>query len=179
MKKRISMIIGLGLAIICLQAATTSAEQRWEISSAPADKRPHFSLSSLSSAALATSTQTNVDHVIGAGLIAFGWVQYDDGILRSITGVNWTLGFSRRHFTAEDGLRPDRFNFYWGWGTMFLLLPYLEVGVTYLFPVANGIEYIGLNMGVLAGGWVLAHLAFDWGWWRLPVTPYIGFSVFF
>ena len=172
------MIIGLGLAIICLQAITTSAEQRWEISMATVHEKPHLSLSIASPA---TTTQTNADNTIGVGLIAFGWVHYDDGILRTITGVNWALGFSTRHFTAEDGLRPDRFNFYWGWGTMLLLLPYLEAGVTYLFPVANGIEYIAFDIGVIIGGWRIGGFALGWGGaiFAIIPTPYIGISVFF
>ena len=73
--------------------------------------------------------------MIGLDLPTIGWPAYDkDGTLKGVWGLNFALGFSFRNFTAEDGLQPGRFNFYWGWGTVLLFLPtYLEVGALYPF----------------------------------------------
>jgi len=73
--------------------------------------------------------------MIGLDLPTIGWPRYDEnGALKRVWGLNLGLGLSFRYFTAEDGLQPGRFNFYWGWGTIFLFLPtYFEVGAMYPF----------------------------------------------
>lgn len=102
------------------------------------------------------------EHMLGFSLPTYGTVHYDDaGNLRSLTGFNIGLGYSARYFTSEDGLKPNRFNGYWGWGTILFIVPYLEFGVSYPFEIANGTQYFVIDLGVL-------YLA-----------PYIQFSVYF
>lgn len=98
--------------------------------------------------------------VIGFSLPTIGFVNYDkSGNISSVTGFNIALGFSARYFF--DGLQPNRFNGYWGWGTLVLLLPYLEIGTAYAFPVGGGDQYFVLDIGLLY------------------IVPYIGLSIYF
>jgi len=77
-----------------------------------------------------------------------------------ISGINLGLGYSMRHYTSSDGMRPGRLNFYWGWGTLVLILPYVEFGVSY--PIALGGE---------------SQFVVDLG--ALYIIPYIGLSFHF
>jgi len=100
--------------------------------------------------------------ILGFSLPTFGSVHYDDaGNLRSVTGFNLGLGYSARHFRAEDGLQPNRFNGYWGWGTILLLLPYFEFGVSYPFEIAGGTQYVVLDLGFVY------------------IIPTVGLSIYF
>ena len=98
--------------------------------------------------------------MIGFSLPTVGFVNYDEsGNITSVTGLNLALGFSARYFF--NGLQPNRFNGYWGWGTLVLILPYFEIGTAYAFPVGGGDQYIVLDIGLLY------------------IVPYIGLSVYF
>jgi len=100
--------------------------------------------------------------VIGLSLPTFGTVHYNDaGQITRVTGFNIGLGYSARYFYAEDGLQPNRFNGYWGWGTVVLILPYIEFGTAYPIPVGEGDQYIVFDFGLLY------------------IVPYIGISVYF
>lgn len=101
-------------------------------------------------------------HMLGFSAPTFGTVHYNDrGALKSITGFNIGLGYSARYFTSDDGLRPNRFNGYWGWGTVLLILPYFEFGVSYPFEIAGGSQYFVIDLGLLY------------------IVPYIQFSIYF
>jgi len=93
--------------------------------------------------------------VIGFGFPTFGTLNYESGYIKSETGFNIGLGYSARYFTADGGLQPGRFNFYWGWGTIILLLPYVEFGWTYPFELANGEQLLNLTIGFL---YIIPHL---------------------
>ena len=102
------------------------------------------------------------EHVVSLGFPTYGNINYDDaGNLRSLTGFNIALGYSARYFTSEDGLKPNRFNTYWGWGTIFFIVPYLEFGVSYPFELANGDQYVVISLGLLY------------------IAPYIQFALYF
>ena len=99
--------------------------------------------------------------VIGFSLPTIGVVHYNDaGQITSVTGFNIALGYSARYFYAKDGLQSNRFNGYWGWGTVILILPYIEFGTAYPIPVGEGDQYV-----------------FDLG--LIYIVPYIGVSVYF
>ena len=98
------------------------------------------------------------EHVISLGFPTYGNINYDDaGNLRSLTGFNIALGYSARYFTSEDGLKPNRFNGYWGWGTIFFIVPYLEFGVSYPFELANGDQYGVISLGLF---YIVPHIQF-------------------
>jgi hypothetical protein len=100
--------------------------------------------------------------VIGLSLPTFGFIHYnDEGQLVSVTGFNVGLGYSARYFFAKDGLQPNRFNGYWGWGTMVLILPYVEIGTAYPIAIAEGTQYVVFDLGLLY------------------IVPYIGISVYY
>jgi len=100
--------------------------------------------------------------VIGFSLPTIGVVHYNEAEqITSVTGFNIGLGYSARYFYAEDGLQPNRFNGYWGWGTIALILPYIEFGTAYPIPVGRGDQYIVFDLGLIY------------------IIPYIGVSVYF
>jgi hypothetical protein len=98
---------------------------------------------------IATAT-TQPEHVFGFGIPAFGTLHYDEANeLTDVSGFNLALGFSTRHFTVNGGLRPGRFNSYTGWGTLLLIIPYIEIGTCYPVPVGGGDQYLVIDFGLL------------------------------
>ncbi len=88
---------------------------------------------------------------VGLGsLPTIGWTHFDDGgNLVRVTGLNLALGYSARYYTPDDGLRPDRFNNYWGWGTFALIIPYLEFGWLYAIPMGEGPQLFTIDLGFI------------------------------
>jgi len=88
---------------------------------------------------------------VGLGsLPTIGWTHFDDaGNLVRVTGLNLALGYSARYFTSVDGLQPDRFNNYWGWGTFALIIPYLEFGWLYAIPMGAGSDLFAIDLGFI------------------------------
>jgi len=105
------------------------------------------------SASLALGAQTRADgeqfeRVLGVGLPSIGRVHYgEDGLINRMTGFNIALGYSVRYY--NDGLLPDEFNWFWGWGTVALLLPYVEFGVTYPLVVGEKGNLLLLDLGFI------------------------------
>lgn len=98
--------------------------------------------------------------VIGLSFPSVGKVNYDGSTYaQSLVGVNLAVGFSYRSYTGQ-GLQPEEFNFFWGAGTLAVLLPYWEFGFSYPIPVGNG-----------------ALLKVDFA--VLYIVPYISISVHF
>jgi|GEM_PF-3034160 hypothetical protein len=95
------------------------------------------------------------------GLPRFGFIYYNRaGRISKIAGFNLALGYSERRFFG-DGLQPERFNGYWGFGTVLLIIPYIELGVAYPIPISEGAQYIVINAGVIY------------------IVPQVGVSVYF
>lgn len=92
---------------------------------------------------------------MGFGFPTFGKLHYEAGYLTRMSGFNLGLGYSARYYTAAKGFQPDRFNFYWGWGTVLLILPYVEFGWTYAFEIARGEQFLNLTIGFL---YIIPHL---------------------
>ena len=104
----------------------------------------------------------SVSTVFGLSFPCWGRIHYDArGNLKKITGLNLGLGYSVRHYTPVSGLRPKRFNTYWGWGTIALVIPYVEVGVSYPIEIAGGPTYLVLDLGLFY------------------ILPWIGISIYF
>jgi len=98
---------------------------------------------------IATAT-TQPEHVFGFGIPAFGTLHYDEANqLADVSGFNLALGFSTRHFSANGGLQPGRFNSYTGSGTLLLIIPYIEIGTCYPAPVGGGDQYLVIDFGLL------------------------------
>jgi len=53
-----------------------------------------------------------------------------EGELAGCVGINIGLGISFRTFLTSI-MQADYFSVYWGWGTVLLILPYVEIGVIY------------------------------------------------
>ncbi|MEM2002836.1 MAG: trypsin-like peptidase domain-containing protein [Candidatus Methanomethylicaceae archaeon] len=79
-------------------------------------------------------------------LIKAGWLARDDeGRIVRESGFNIGFGVSFRYY-GNQGLQPGRPNWYWGWGTVLLVFPYLEVGLSWkLNPEEGGfVFHLGL-----------------------------------
>ncbi len=89
------------------------------------------------------------DMEIGLSLPTIGWHSFnDEGLIQTASGINFGLGFSWKTFPG--GLKPDQFNFFWGWGTVVIILPYLEAGFRY--PVSmndDGTSMLNVDIGVI------------------------------
>lgn len=106
-------------------------------------------------------TQFQPATVVAFSFPTIGSVRYgDSGYAKSFIGGNILLGFSYRSYTGV-GLRPGRFNFYWGAGTIILLIPYWELGFTYAIEIAQGEQLLNIDIGLLY------------------IIPYIGIGLLF
>jgi len=84
----------------------------------------------------------------GLAFPTFGTIHYsDEGLINKMTGFNLALGYSARYY--RDGLVPEDFNTYWGWGTLALLIPYVEFGVSYPFEVGDKGNLLVLDLGLI------------------------------
>jgi hypothetical protein len=102
-----------------------------------------------------------VDRVIGLAFPTFGWIDYnDDGALAKVSGINLGLGYSVRYFSTDPWI-PEELNFYWGWGTVALIVPYIEFGFSYPIPISDGDRYLVIDLGLLY------------------LVPYVQFSMYF
>lgn len=70
------------------------------------------------------------DTAIGLSLVGYAWnVETEDGMPTRLQAVNWGLGYTdKRYFSpAEVG----SFNWWWAWGTVSVIVPYIAVGGDY------------------------------------------------
>lgn len=100
-------------------------------------------------------------HQLGFTFPTFGWVHLNDaGQIDHVNGFNFALGLSYRKY--PNGLEPGKFNFYWGWGTLVLILPYFEGGLSYAIALGqDGSQLLNVDLGVFY------------------IVPYVGVSVLF
>ena len=90
-----------------------------------------------------------LEHVLGLGFPTIGSIRYDDeGNLDRVSGFNLGLGWSFRYFTG-DPWEPEAFNSYWGWGTIALIIPYVEFGFSYPIPISEGDRFLVIDFGLL------------------------------
>ena len=111
--------------------------------------------------AAAAAQPTGPQHQLGFSFPTFGWVHLNEaGQVEYVNGFNFALGISHR--TYPNGLAPGKFNFYWGWGTLVVIVPYFEGGVTYPISLGEaGEQLLNLDLGVLY------------------IVPYLGISAMF
>ena len=80
---------------------------------------------------------------------AYGTIHYSSsGCLKSIQGINWAFGYSWRNYMGE-GAKAESWNPYFGLGTVAVIIPYPELGLTYFFSGYSG--YITLSIPFALG----------------------------
>lgn len=91
---------------------------------------------------------TPFESTLGLSLPSFGRVHYsEEGVLNKLTGFNLGLGYSVRYYNR--GFEVEAFNLYWGWGTVLLLIPYVEFGLSYPLPIGEKGNLLVLDLGVV------------------------------
>ena len=85
------------------------------------------------------------DSALGLGIIGYAWnVETEGGMPTRLQAVNWGIGYTDlRYFSpAEVG----QFNWYWAWGTVGVIIPYIAVGGDYYINeqvvLGGGLLYI-------------------------------------
>lgn len=102
------------------------------------------------------------DYSAGLDLPTFGWTLKRDGSIKSVIGLNPTLGFSYR--TYFQPVERKKFNWSFDFGTLGLALPYAAIGGDYQ---SEGSFYIGLHVGG-ASLWYFEDLGLiPFGWLSL------------
>jgi hypothetical protein len=102
-----------------------------------------------------------LERVLGLGFPTIGRIHYDDdGALAKLTGFNLGLGYSVRYFST-DPWKPEELNFFWGWGTIALIVPYIEFGFSYPIPISDGDRFLVIDFGLLY------------------LVPYVQFSMYY
>ena len=110
----------------------------------------------------AGAAEQEPDRLFGLSFPSFGSVRYnDEGEIHRTSGLNLTLGYSSRRYTGDGGVQPNQFNPYWGWGTLILVIPYVEFGLSYPFALADGDQFVVVDIGLLY------------------FIPYISFSIWY
>ena len=91
---------------------------------------------------------TQFESTLGLSLPSFGRVHYsDEGVINKLTGFNLGLGYSMRYYNR--GFEVEEFNLYWGWGTLLLIIPYVEFGLSYPLVVGEKGHLLVLDLGVI------------------------------
>ena len=94
----------------------------------------------------------------GLSLLAYGRVIYgDSGQITGYQGINWLLGYTAQYYFNKNGMQSNRFNPFWQWGTIGLLIPYIGIGGDYVIPTSKTSDVV-LTIGTIY------------------VYPYIGLS---
>jgi len=102
------------------------------------------------------------NRLLGVSFPSLGSVRYnDEGQIHRTSGLNLALGFSTRYYTGDGGLQPNQFNPYWGWGTLVLVVPYIEFGLSYPFELGDGDQFAVIDIGLIY------------------IIPYITFSIWY
>jgi len=97
----------------------------------------------------------------GFPFLVYGKAHTDEhGSISKITGFNVGLGFSNRFFVSPEGLEPNRFNGYWGWGTLALIAPYFELGTSYAIPNYERETCFIISFGLL---YILPYIEISFG----------------
>ena len=74
----------------------------------------------------------DADMMAGFDLPTVGWARAnEEGEIIGYRGVNFGLGYSEKRYF--DPMEFEEFNPYWGFGTVALIIPYVEVGGDYAF----------------------------------------------
>ncbi len=76
------------------------------------------------------------DTMIGLDFPTYGWsVTNERGEVIGYRGVNLGIGYSAKNYFSP--LEYDKFNSFWGWGTVAILVPYVEIGGDYVFTPSD------------------------------------------
>lgn len=85
------------------------------------------------------------ERIIGFGFPTFGWVEKDhrERII-GIKGINIGVGYTSKKFFKE--LEYNQLTYFWHWGTISLVVPYVGIGANYFtesgFFIGFGTLYI-------------------------------------
>lgn len=84
-------------------------------------------------------------NVLGLDFPTYGVVTRNAaGQIIGVSGFNFGLGYSQKNYNKP--LETNIFNGYWGWGTMGLIVPYVDFGADY---VMDSGFYFGGMIGLL------------------------------
>ncbi|MBO8167546.1 MAG: hypothetical protein H0Z25_10130 [Kosmotoga sp.] len=85
--------------------------------------------------------------IISLGLPTYGSATLDDeGQIIGFTGPNLGLGWSWKHYF--EPLEIEKFNPYWGIGTVVLFIPYISLGGDYAIELNTNILLIGVEVAL-------------------------------
>jgi len=106
------------------------------------------------------SLKPNINNVVGLDFPTYGWATKNArNEVIGFKGFNLGLGYSQKNYFQP--YEVNKFNTFWGWGTVAVIFPYLTVGGDYAIPMDNNAT---LN---LSAGLILAVF--------VP-SPYVGVS---
>ena len=100
------------------------------------------------SMAFAGSTSPALSSRAGLGLLAYGKAIYGgNSQIIGYQGINWGIGYTAQYYFDKNGMQPNKFNPFWQWGTVLLILPYIGIGGDYV--IANKTSDIILTIGTI------------------------------
>ncbi|HOQ40179.1 MAG TPA: hypothetical protein PK561_07200 [Fervidobacterium sp.] len=63
----------------------------------------------------------------------------------------------RNYFDSVNGMKKEQFNWFWEWGTVALLIPYVGVGGDYVMPLSETNDFV-ITIGTI---YVVPYLSFS------------------
>ncbi|MFW6257066.1 MAG: hypothetical protein ACOC2O_02880 [Bacillota bacterium] len=118
----------------------------------------------------------NPDHtemMIGFDFPTVGWAMSNSaGEINGYRGANFMIGYSEKRYF--ESLRFREFNPYWGWGTVALISPYIEVGGDYPFARQEDGSFfaVGAHIGVGANLGNLNDLGYEGNIFPIPLVSF-------
>ena len=94
----------------------------------------------------------DADMMAGFDLPTVGWARAnEEGEIIGYRGVNLGLGYSEKRYF--EPMEFEEFNVFWGFGTVALILPYVEIGGDYAFAQRDDGSFftVGAAVGLYSG----------------------------
>lgn len=98
---------------------------------------------------------------IGLGTMVYGRAVYGDkGQIVGYNGYNILFGTAvRNYFDSANGMKRGGFNWFWEWGTMCVLVPYVGVGGDWVIPTSETSDFV-VTVGTM---YIIPYLGFSMG----------------
>ncbi len=98
-------------------------------------------------AAPRTITADEADMIAGFDRPTYGWARVNDNNeITGYRGVNYFLGYSEKRYL--NPLKIDDLNFFWGFGTQALVLPYIGGGVDFTLGQRDDGSFFSIGGGI-------------------------------
>lgn len=105
------------------------------------------------------SLKPSFDNIVGFDFPSYGWsIKNAQNEIVGFKGFNIGIGYSQKNYFQPYEF--NKFNTFWGWGTVGVIIPYLTIGGDYPLPLENG-NAINVSAGLV---WLAPYVGLSYCW---------------